>query len=524
MKKEIILNFTVILFAILFVNVLIAHDDWQPKQYSAAETYAPSPLPDRVILTWEDNPSTTQSVSWRTDISVKRAIAQLAVANSNGRALKPKTFPALTTKFSSDLNSSHYHTVTFRDLDPETLYVYRVGDGINFTEYYHFKTSSKMPKPFSFIYFGDAQNEVRTHWSRVFREAFRDAPRAAFTLHAGDLVDRKYSDSEWGEWHQGPDWVNGTIPVIATPGNHEYYNYDERSKELYWTDKSSNDIEITMVSVAQRMLSSRKIYQVSFSDRKGNVINMEVGETGIVRKVDEGIKDITGFQKEEVIGTNLYGTPLLNRQREIPSISEHWRPQFAFPVQNVPDPALAETVYYIDYQGVRFISLDSNNAKESQVEWLKKVLGSNTNIWTIVTFHHPMFSPGSDRDNPEIRKLWKPILDEFKVDLILSGHDHTYARTGQIASKKIMNIPEGYEKAYDPKIGTVNVVSVSGPKMYKITKGAFAKRMAEDTQLYQIIDVNQSRLRFRAFKATGELYDEFSLKKREGKPNLLVEG
>ena len=143
----------------------------------------PSPLPDRVILTWEDNPSTTQSVSWRTDISVKRAIAQLAVANSNGRALKPKTFPALTTKFSSDLNSSHYHTVTFRDLDPETLYVYRVGDGINFTEYYHFKTSSKMPKPFSFIYFGDAQNEVRTHWSRVFREAFRDAPRAAFTLH-----------------------------------------------------------------------------------------------------------------------------------------------------------------------------------------------------------------------------------------------------------------------------------------------------------------------------------------------------
>ncbi|MAJ79789.1 MAG: hypothetical protein CMK30_00420 [Porticoccaceae bacterium] len=60
--------------------------------------------------------------------------------------------------------------------------------------------------------------------------------------------------------------------------------------------------------------------------------------------------------------------------------------------------------------------------------------------------------------------------------------------------------------------------------MYKITKGAFAKRMEEDTQLYQIIDVNESRLRFRAFKATGELYDEFSLKKRESKPNLLVEG
>ena len=57
---------------------------------------------------------------------------------------------------------------------------------------------------------------MRTHWSRVFREAFRDAPRAAFTLHAGDLIDKPNWDAEWGDWHQGPDWVNGTIPVIAT--------------------------------------------------------------------------------------------------------------------------------------------------------------------------------------------------------------------------------------------------------------------------------------------------------------------
>ena len=77
----------------------------------------------------------------------------------------------------------------FKNLKSDTLYAYRVGDGANWTEYYHFKTASSKEKPFSFIYFGDAQNEVKTHWSRVFREAFRDAPRAAFTLHAGDLVD-----------------------------------------------------------------------------------------------------------------------------------------------------------------------------------------------------------------------------------------------------------------------------------------------------------------------------------------------
>ena len=158
------------------------------------------------------------------------------------------------------------------------------------------------------------------------------------------------------------------------------------------------------------------------------------------------------------------------------------------------------------------------------MSWLRKVLSDNPNKWTILTFHHPIFSPGSDRDNPELRELWKPVLDEFKVDLVLSGHDHTYARTGEIDPKTVTNVPTGYQQAYDPSIGTVYVVSVSGPKMYPITKGAYAKRVAENTQLYQIIDVDNNTLRYRAFEATGLLYDEFRLQKRTNLPNLLVEG
>jgi hypothetical protein len=114
-------------------------------------------------------------------------------------------------------------------------------------------------------------------------------------------------------------------------------------------------------------------------------------------------------------------------------------------------------------------------------------------------------------------------LDEFKVDLVLSGHDHTYARTGDVDVTLAANAPSGYGQAYDPEIGTVYVVSVSGPKMYEITKGSFAKRIAENTQLYQIIDIDGDTLRYRAFMATGELYDEFRLNKRSGLANELVE-
>ena len=346
------------------------------------------------------------------------------------------------------------------------------------------------------------KRQVRTHWSRVFREAFRDAPRAAFTLHAGDLIDNPSWDAEWGDWHQGPDWVNGTIPVIATPGNHEYERINQGPEsERYWQTKAGKTIEIITTGFEPEKSDKGTVYKVSFKGPDDNNAYFEFNDGGNIIFVDDGVEAITGFKKKELLGSSFYSAPLYDRQRDpgIPAVSTHWRPQFAFPIQDVPDESLKETVYFIDYQGVRFISLDSNKEKEIQVPWFRKVLEDNPNRWTIVTFHHPVFSPGSDRDNKELRELWKPILDEFKVDLVLSGHDHTYARTGQVDTKNLKNVPTGYQQAYDPKVGTVHVVSVSGPKMYGISKGSYAKRVAENTQLYQIIHIDDKNLKYEAY-------------------------
>ena len=507
-------------------HVSLAHEGWMPSKYSPEDAHEPSPLPDRVVLTWEDDPATTQSVTWRTDTSVKRGVAEIALASANGRAMKPDAVQAVTTVFESDINDAHYHSAIFRNLQPDTLYAYRVGDGENWTEYYHFKTASDRARPFSFIYFGDAQNDVRTHWSRVFREAFRDSPRAAFTLHAGDLIDVQNSDAEWGDWHQGPDWVNATIPVIATPGNHEYRRVNEGSRAFrYWSSASGETIDVTMTGFEEVETDAGKVYQISLIGPWFTMGSLELNDGGRIIKVDEGVIEISGFTEEVLLGSSIYKPPLQDRQREPgePAVTTHWRPQFAFPVEEGIEDALKETVYAIDYQGVRFISLNSNEAIKSQIPWLRSVLEDNPNRWTVVTFHHPVFSPASDRDNAELRNLWKPILDEFKVDLVLNGHDHTYARTGQVDASALLNVPTGYQQAYDPNIGTVYVVSVSGPKMYEITKGSYAKRVAEDTQLYQIIDINDKSLRYRAFTATGALYDAFTLEKRRGQPNKLIE-
>ncbi|MEM1141297.1 MAG: fibronectin type III domain-containing protein [Pseudomonadota bacterium] len=507
-------------------------DAWTATEFPLSSAFAPTPLPDRVVLTWSDDPTTTQSVTWRTDTSIKHGVGEIALASANGRAMETTRFGATLQAFESDVNEAHYHTLTFRNLEPDTLYAYRVGDGVNWTEFYQFKTASTRPTPFRFVYFGDAQNDVRTHWSRVFREAFRDAPRAAFMLHAGDLINENTRDVEWGEWHGAAGWVNGTIPIIATPGNHEYFRENQGPRnERIWTRKDGSSIPVDVQASPIKGATGTAGYDLKVTTPDGDEARMAVDGGGVILEVDEAMAAMTGFTAEELVGTKSYKAPLLDRLRNpgsTPVVSKHWRPQFEFPVQDVPR-GLEETVYYIDYQGTRFISLDSNRDIQAQVPWLRKTLENNPNRWTVLTFHHPVFSPTLDRDNAELRAAWKPLIDEFRVDLVLTGHDHTYARTGirdaesMSSAEAATNIPSGYQQAYDPEIGTVYVVSVSGPKMYPVGKTNFARRVAENTQLYQVIDIADGALEYRAYTPKGELYDAFTLEKREGAANRLLE-
>jgi len=209
--------------AIFFISLI------QTLIYSSAsgqvvDPYPPGPSPDRIILTWNDDPATTQAVTWRTNTLIDTGFAQIALASPSPDFVEnAHQDTAYTTVFQSDKNLSHYHTVTFKDLIPNKLYAYRVGNASHWSEWFQFKTASKEVEPFSFIYFGDAQNDIKSLWSRAIREAYSTFPKVDFMLHAGDLVNDCKKDDEWGEWFYAGGWIYGMIPSIATPGNHEYY-------------------------------------------------------------------------------------------------------------------------------------------------------------------------------------------------------------------------------------------------------------------------------------------------------------
>lgn len=388
-----------------------------------AQSFKAGPMPDRIILTWSDNPACTQSVTWRTDTTVKQGFGQILIENSSPKLEKPesKEYVAVTSSLSGkEYDKANYHSVTFKDLKPNQVYTYRVGDGNIWSEWFQFKTAPAKNEAFSFIYLGDAQNDIRSKWSRVIRRAFATHGDARFIVHAGDLINRSNNDNEWGEWHFGGGFINGMIPSIPSSGNHEYFRDEQRTLTL----------------------------------------------------------------------------------------DPHWKAQYTLP-ENGPK-GLKESVYYIDYANVRIISLNSqmivldSASLKIQAKWLEDVLKNNPQKWTMITYHHPIYSTAKGRDNKEFREVFKPLFEKYHVDLLMQGHDHTYSR-GQ-------NLPTGVSGKVG---GPMYVVSVAGPKMYKIdVEPHWMDVFAEDTQLFQIISVDGDTLIYNAYKASGEVFDSFKLIKK----------
>lgn len=192
-----------------------------------------------------------------------------------------------------------------------------------------------------------------------------------------------------------------------------------------------------------------------------------------------------------------------------PVLNPQWRRQFTLP-ENGPAKIdrLRETNWYTDYQGLRLISIDApqlhgdGESRAAIAQWLELLLARNPNRWTVMFLHFPLFSSEPKRDNPRVREALKPLIDKYRVDLVLQGHDHGYAR-GAIG-------PDG---PVEDGEGATYAVSVAGPKMYDVASLPWARKSASRTQAYQLIDVSHDSLTYRAFTATGKPLDEVVLRK-----------
>lgn len=409
---------------ILFIGILVV------LNFSEAQTIDDEMKSDRIILNLTTDPSRSISVTWRTSVPLTNPLVQYAIATpwTEFTDSLSEAIPSVESVKLDNDSTVTYYSVILKNLKPNITYAYRVGSLQNWSEWNQFKTAIDGDSSFQFVFFGDPQNDIKEHVSRIFREAFMKVPEAKFWLFSGDITSEP-EDAQFEQFYFAAGFIFRMIPSVMVPGNHD------------------------------------------------NEFKMENGKIVLNQK---GKKERT----------------------KIPPPT--WRAQFNLPENGIP--GFEESSYYFDYQGARFIMLNSNDRLIEQAVWMEKLLADNPNNWTIVSFHHPLYSAGRERDDRETRDAFLPLFDKYNVDLVLTGHDHAYSRSYKLKKGQIVS---------DDQPGTVYVVSVSGPKMYEVNTqySELTAKIGGNVQLFQSISISKKQLKYESYTSTGDLFDSFELKK-----------
>jgi acid phosphatase type 7 len=202
--------------------------------------------------------------------------------------------------------------------------------------------------------------------------------------------------------------------------------------------------------------------------------------------------------------------------------------------------------YAFDNGNVHYVILDSQSCDlgpdGAMARWLRKDLEGNRQLWTVVAFHHPPYSRGShDSDDLKasggrlgnVRNAIVPILERYDVDLVLSGHSHTYERSllshGQYGSSTTFDAAKhvvekqrhDYTKQAEkvPYQGTLYIVDGASAK----SSGALSSsphpmmpiRTSRSGSL--LLTVDHNRLSGEYVTRNGEVFDRFSIEKESKK-------
>ncbi|MFB3895371.1 MAG: metallophosphoesterase [bacterium] len=172
-----------------------------------------------------------------------------------------------------------------------------------------------------------------------------------------------------------------------------------------------------------------------------------------------------------------------------------------------------EAYYSFNYGRIHFVCLNSANVDQSStgpmLTWLKNDLAANTQDWLIAYWHHPPYY-----NSDSMRQNAVPILEDGGVDLVFSGHDHSYRRTDFIdghygttlESSMIVNDGNGRidgDGAYAKPYG--GATAHQGAMYMVVGTGGSSGSM--------VLDIDKNQLDVKYITTTGTISDYFTIVK-----------
>lgn len=170
-----------------------------------------------------------------------------------------------------------------------------------------------------------------------------------------------------------------------------------------------------------------------------------------------------------------------------------------------------ERFYSFRYANAEFIAIDNEVTSfapgSRQYRWIAATLHRSRACWKIPFFHHPAHAeyvnpePG---DVPKLRHLQRwlaPLFERAGVQLVLSGHEHNYVRSGRLVGGRRQR--RGVTYVLTGGGGAVLDPLPATPSPLTAARGSFFHHL--------LISVAGRKMRVRAIDTAGRVRDRFRL-------------
>lgn len=208
--------------ALLFVNRDAVVYSLRSELEMRVTDFPATEAPDQICLTWSDDPSTSQTVQWRTATDVTEGIVQFRKSSAPEADFIEKTavMHVLEEAGTSNDPVNHRFAAMMDGLAPGTAYAYRVGGKGLYSGWFEFTTAPETSEDFSFVYMGDPQTGLDV-WGELLQAADKRHPETAFYVVAGDNVNRGNHREEWDMLFHAASGVIDRKPYVPAIGNHD---------------------------------------------------------------------------------------------------------------------------------------------------------------------------------------------------------------------------------------------------------------------------------------------------------------
>lgn len=174
-----------------------------------------------------------------------------------------------------------------------------------------------------------------------------------------------------------------------------------------------------------------------------------------------------------------------------------------------------EYFYSYDYGDVHFTVLDTQKDELAQFKpdlfarqlaWAEKDLAATDKKWKVVLMHKHIFSFRVNGAFNDIAETFMPLFDKYNVDVVFTGHIHSYRRTvpfykGEPAEKGTIYISTG---------AAGERLRINGPPRIAVEA---AINPHQSLPNYLVLETNEDIMHIQAFSQNGEKFDSVQLKK-----------